>query len=279
MHYIRKLWLFMLVVLILLMLSGSTYIQKAEAQETKEMSTMNYARIAGIYQSEADILGEDDFYVIMEEPKQEEEIPQAQQQEEAIPQTQEEAVEETAVSQAEITENLKQSIKAKMANLSITQSSNLSEVIGFTEEELTFALKNAKKNGTLVIQHNEPEKMAEALGAVIAKKANEYQVNELCILGIMSVETGWFNPQKSTYLRKYNNFGGMKTKKGTAINYETWEEGIEANIKCIGANMKGNNTAKEIGSTYCPGSSTWPKQIISAMKTYKKAFETLEIAG
>lgn len=278
MHYLKKLWALVLIVIALFMFGGGTHSQAREKSAIQKADTTYYAKMAGVFQGEADIVEEDDFHVIMAMPETKKEEPQVQPQQNDTPQVQAESVKETKVSQEESEEALIKSIKEKVANLSITQSTNMSEVIGFTKEELIYALKNAvDKNGNPIIQNDQLEKMAETLGTVISKKASEYQVNELCILGIMSVETGWLNPQKSSYLRKYNNFGGMKTRKGTAIFYETWEEGIEAAIKCIRNNMKGNNTAKEIGSTYCPGSSTWPKQVVSCMTTYKKSFEGLYV--
>ena len=158
------------------------------------------------------------------------------------------------------------SIKTKLAGHNPSKTMDMSIPIGFTEEEFTYLLVNARRsNGKLIIPDAE---LAKALAKGITEVASEKPINELFSLSIMSLETGWFKHFANT-----NNFGGLKGSKGW-LSFSTQEEGIIKTAECQHKNLKGNNTAREVGASYAPpsdGNSRWVGDVLSIMKTYMQA--------
>lgn len=186
-----------------------------------------------------------------------------------------------------------QSIMEKMEAIQISNSTDMSQTFGFTEEEFIYILKNVRgKRGNLLI---EDTAMAESVAKGIIEAMDEYPVNEIFAVSVMSFESGYFT---SKLVVKYNNFGGMQNSaEGVAYHFETPEEGIRAAVKCIHSNLKGNNTANEVNETYCaPHIVTdengepiinedgqpekdvyyWARNVLSIMKSYARGISNLK---
>lgn len=139
------------------------------------------------------------------------------------------------------------SIEDKIACIEISSSTDMSQTYGFTIEELTYILQNARgKRGNLIIEDAE---VAGKVAKTIVETVVESPVNELFAVSVMSFETGYFT---STLCVKYNNVGGMKNSNtGEYFHYDTLEEGVAKDVRCIKSNMRKNNTANDINESYC----------------------------
>ena len=100
-------------------------------------------------------------------------------------------------------------------------------------------------------------------GRAFYKAQNKYGINATFLIGIANHESG---NGTSEVARKYNNVGGMKSKKGY-IKYPS----VEVCIDSIASNLKRNyidkglKTPVQISKKYCKD-PLWPKKIVSHMK-------------
>ena len=157
----------------------------------------------------------------------------------------------------------------KLSRISVSEEMDMSKPIGLTAEELEYLLNNARrKNGELFIQD---KNIIREIALAITEMVEMHPVNEIFVLAAMSFETGYFI---SNYVKIHNNFGGM-IEGGKASNFETVEEGLEAAVKCLHSNLKGNNTVYEVNETYCEPMGEngedvygWSRNVLSIMNTY-----------
>lgn len=178
-----------------------------------------------------------------------------------------------------------QSIANKMSTIKITNSTNMSQTFDFTVEELSYILRNAKgTNGKLIIEDWE---LAEIMAKTVVETVEEYPVNELFAISVMSFETGYFT---SKLVRVYNNFGGVKDPTtGDYSHFHTLEEGITATVKCLNSNLKGSKTAKAVNASYCApiievdenGEEVehvygWAENVLSIMMSYARAINSFK---
>jgi len=153
------------------------------------------------------------------------------------------------------------------SSIEISSQTDMSKPVGFTKEELQYLLQNVKNSqGDFVI---EDRSFAEELAKAIAQGVEEYPVNEFCVLGIMSFETGYFT---SWLAENHYNYGGLLKSDGTGFKFESVEEGVIATVKCIHSNLKGNNTIYDINKSYCSpidgDEFGWAKNVLIILKTY-----------
>lgn len=162
----------------------------------------------------------------------------------------------------------------KLKNIQVIEYMDMSKQLGLTVEEMEYVIKNTKKNDGESFISN--ERLVKEIAWSIVKTVEIYPINEIFVLSVMSFETGYFS---SKYVVKYNNFGGMKLN-GEPIKFETVQDGLEASVKCLNSNLKGNNTVYKINETYCEPMGEngedvygWSRNVLSIMKTYASAIE------
>ncbi len=143
----------------------------------------------------------------------------------------------------------------------ITDDMDMSQVVGFTADELYQILLNAKsENGILLV----PSEKARDIADGIIEEIEDSPINEIFAIGVMALETGHFD---SNACEKLNNFGGL-TYKGELMSFDSDKEGVKAAVKCIYKNMLKNGcTAAEINKTYCE-TDTWAEKVLSVMRVY-----------
>lgn len=155
------------------------------------------------------------------------------------------------------------SCREKLANVQITEGSDMSSVIGLNEREIKYLLLSVTKDGTN--EHlTTDETVAKELADGIVKGAEMYQVNELFAIGVIMWESGWLSNENVLY----NNVGNTKrTDKDEFMVYDTLEAGMLATVSAIRNNMKGNNTSRDIAPTYCAEipelNARWAKSTVS----------------
>lgn len=155
------------------------------------------------------------------------------------------------------------SCREKLANVQITEGSDMSTVIGLNEREVKYLLLSVKKEtgGHLTTDEN----VAKELATGIVQGAEMYQVNELFAIGVIMWESGWLTGDNALL---YNNVGNTKrTDKDEFRVYDTLEAGMLATVSAIRNNMKGNNTSSDIAPTYCcettEANEKWAKSTVS----------------
>ncbi len=162
-------------------------------------------------------------------------------------------------------DTMMKSIFKKMDNMQISTHMDLSETVGFTEEELTYLLLNLKRPDGKVVTDDKDLAICIAEGIVSTTKDNP--VNELFVLSVMSYESYYFENEGA---RTANNFSGMMDG-GKLLQYENVTEGAKKAVECIYNNMQRGTTAYDINESYCKplNDYKWAKTVISIMSTYQ----------
>lgn len=162
------------------------------------------------------------------------------------------------IEQYEAFENMKVTLQATLNTMQISGDMDMSKPIGFTAEQLQYLLE---QYGLIRNQQ-----VLNTLPTMIVETVKEYPLNELFCVGVMCLETGYF---QSALANNKHNYGGLLTSKGYQ-SFETMEEGMQETIKCIHRNLKGNNTIYEVNVTYCPpktqGDYEWSRLILNIMR-------------
>ncbi len=131
---------------------------------------------------------------------------------------------------------------------------NMAKTIGFSEEQLRYLLRNWG-------QIDDPQILA-TLPRIMESVVDDYEVNEIASIAVMSLESGYFNSGLAVYS---NNYGGLMARSGRAMSFETVSSGLEKAIKVFHSNMKGEySTLEGINSTYCT-TSTWAPKVRAIM--------------
>ena len=159
-------------------------------------------------------------------------------------------------------EEMRESLREKLDEVWVSEDADMSDVYGFTEEELKYLLINYEN----VAGDKIPTSIIDALSSEIPKLVKEYPCSELTLIAVMLHESGVFT---SDMARNKNNYSGLM-KKGKGRYYETKEQGIKASVVSFYHNMKGGNTLYDINSTYCEwdedGKYAWTPKVLSHLK-------------
>lgn len=143
-----------------------------------------------------------------------------------------------------------ESTEQKLKGCVVTSAMDTSEIIGLTEAEVEYILLSLQKETG---EHlTEDKELAKELASAIVEGSKEYKVNELFVIAVMVLETGWLTND----LVHQNNFGGQRVDETGYLSYQTPREGMLKVVSSIRRNMWGNNTPKELGQTYCRMSDT-----------------------
>ena len=171
----------------------------------------------------------------------------------------------------------------KLETLEVSKNMDISQVMGFTAEELELILLNGRDTqGNILVTDYE---LARELAESIVEAVKLYPVNEMCVISIMSFETGHFT---SSAVVKHNNYAGDKFN-GQIMHFETDAEGISKGVMYIYDNMIATGpTIRDINMRYCeidppPEEETkqeeeariykWSNKVVSVMRMYTKIRE------
>ena len=89
----------------------------------------------------------------------------------------------------------------KLETLEVSKNMDISQVMGFTADELEQILLNGRDTqGNQLITDDE---LARELAEGVIEAVKVYPVNEMCVISIMSFETGHFT---SSAVIKHNNY-------------------------------------------------------------------------
>ncbi len=180
------------------------------------------------------------------------------------------------IEEYECMEEVKFALLQKINSLAISQNLDMSKPVGFTEEEIRYLLESIG-----IVRKRNPE-IIDILPRVMIETMEEYPVNELFSIAVMSLETGYF---RSNLAVKNFNYGGMMGANGKGLKFDNMEEGLIAAIKCLHKNLKGDNTIFEVNQSYCSPSDLngdgeivgneelyhWSYQVMSIMNRYKNS--------
>lgn len=171
----------------------------------------------------------------------------------------------------------------KLETLEVSKDMDISQVMGFTAEELEQILLNGcdTQGNTLVTDCELARELAES----IVEAVKLYPVNEMCVISIMSFETGHFT---APAVVNHNNYAGDKFN-GKIMHFETDAEGISKGVMYIYDNMIATGpTIRDINMRYCEidppqeGETKqeeeeriykWSNKIVSVMRMYTKIKE------
>lgn len=145
--------------------------------------------------------------------------------------------------------------------IEISRDMDLTQTTGISREDFCQLLAEFKYDYDGFYEKN---------AGLIWDLSQTYQVNEIFICGVFALESYYGSNEKHIAA---HNYGSMMNRKGKLIQYESDEEGIEANFKLFansylnpeGKYYKGV-TLDSIGDTYCPPTTKCPSW---AGKVYK----------
>ena len=161
-------------------------------------------------------------------------------------------------------------LKKLMNKTSISTDMNFGETMGLTSNQISLLMKNVKDiRGKYSI---EDEEMIKNVSETVKNVVEEYPVNEVFVLAVMSNETGYF---KSGYVQCRNNFGGLEINDEGLV-FDNPREGIAAAVKCIRKHVSGKSNIYDINDTYCPEpvhgeQYGWAEDVLSIMNSYKNS--------
>ncbi len=155
-------------------------------------------------------------------------------------------------------EKMLKSLKKKLNAIHSSTSANITKVSKFTSEEMLFLLNNT----SIVKKSRKQSQFIERLAAELPDYCSTYKINEVVILSIMALETGYFT---SSLCVNYNNLGGLRGKR--YLHFSSISKGIKEMLRCTRniINLKGKSLNK-INNLYCPGNSSWKNAVSSIEK-------------
>ncbi len=162
--------------------------------------------------------------------------------------------------------SVEESLRKKLPSY-ISDEMDMSNSLGLTKEEMRYLLE---KSGLV-----DNQELIDKLSCVMADTVSQYEVNELFALSVMSLESGYF----SSYLAvNYHNYGGMLNSDGSAMRFDSMQEGLKEAIICQYNNLKDGGNIYDVNDTYCPpnaegntGDYEWSTLVLSIMQMYASA--------
>lgn len=146
----------------------------------------------------------------------------------------------------------------KLSDVQISFNMDVSKPTGLSKEDFVQLVTNMKYDKTGILKKN---------AACIWECCQKYNVNEIFVLGICGIESGWCSAVQH---QKAHNYSSLM-KSGKLISYLTDEQGFEAMIKLLGEkylSKKGSfyhgATIKGVGTCYC-NTTTWPNKVYKCM--------------
>lgn len=147
----------------------------------------------------------------------------------------------------------------KIEDIQISFDMDVSKTTGLSKEDFVYLVQNMKYDKTGILAKN---------AEWIWECCQTYSVNEIFVLGICGIESGWCSAKQHQNTHNYSSL----MKGGKLIPYSSDEEGFEAMIKLLGqkyltpgASLYHGATITGVGQCYC-NPTTWPKKVYTCMQ-------------
>ena len=135
---------------------------------------------------------------------------------------------------------------------------DVSKTTGLSQEDFVTLVTNMKYDRTGILEKN---------AAWIWECCQKYNVNEIFVLGICGIESGWCSAKQHQNTHNYSSL----MSGGKLIPYATDEQGFKAMIKLLGqkyltpgASLYRGATITGVGTCYC-NTTTWPGKVYKCM--------------
>lgn len=145
-----------------------------------------------------------------------------------------------------------------LSEVKISFNMDVSKTTGLSQEDFVTLVTNMKYDRTGILEKN---------AAWIWECCQKYNVNEIFVLGICGIESGWCSAKQHQNTHNYSSL----MSGGKLIPYATDEQGFEAMIKLLGqkyltpgASLYRGTTITGVGTCYC-NTTTWPGKVYKCM--------------
>lgn len=136
---------------------------------------------------------------------------------------------------------------------------DVSQPTGLSKEDFVTLVTNMKKDRTGILEAN---------AGIIWECCQKYNVNEIFVLGICGIESGWCSASQH---QKTHNYASLMSR-GRLIQYPSDVAGFEAMIQLLGqryltpgGGLYHGKTITGVGTSYCNPTS-WPQKVYTCMK-------------
>ncbi len=147
----------------------------------------------------------------------------------------------------------------KIEDVKISFDMDVSKTTGLSKEDFIYLVQNMKYDKTGILEKN---------AGWIWECCKKYSVNEIFVLGICGIESGWCSASQHQNTHNYSSL----MSHGKLISYASDEAGFEAMIKLLGqkyltpgASLYHGATITGVGQCYC-NTTTWPKKVYTCMQ-------------
>lgn len=147
----------------------------------------------------------------------------------------------------------------KLEDVKISFDMDVSKTTGLSRDDFIYLVKKIKYDKTGILEKN---------AGWIWDCCQKYNVNEIFVLGICGIESGWCSAPQH---QKTHNYSSLMSG-GKLISYATDEQGFEAMIKLLGQKYLSPNgslyhgaTITGVGKCYCNPTS-WPQKVYKCMR-------------
>ena len=146
----------------------------------------------------------------------------------------------------------------KLEDVKISFDMDVSQPTGLSKTDFVEFVKNRKYDRTGILEKN---------AEYIWEYCQKYSVNEIFVLGICGIESGWCSASQHQSTHNYSSL----MKGGKLIAYASDKDGFEAMIKLLGqkylssrGSLYHGKTITAVGRSYC-NATTWPKKVYKCM--------------
>ncbi|MBE5806419.1 MAG: hypothetical protein E7313_06950 [Clostridiales bacterium] len=146
----------------------------------------------------------------------------------------------------------------KLDDVKISFNMDVSKPTGLSQDDFVELVKNMKYDRTGILEKN---------AAWIWQCCQKYSVNEIFVLGVCGIESGWCSAKQHQVTHNYSSL----MSGGKLIPYATDEQGFEAMIKLLGqkylsprGSLYHGKTITGVGTSYC-NTTTWPGKVYKCM--------------
>ena len=146
----------------------------------------------------------------------------------------------------------------KLEDLKISFDMDVSQPTGLSKSDFVELVKKMKYDRTGILEKN---------AEYIWEYCQKYSVNEIFVLGICGIESGWCSASQHQSTHNYSSL----MKGGKLIAYASDKDGFEAMIKLLGqkylssrGSLYHGKTITAVGRSYC-NATTWPKKVYKCM--------------
>ena len=147
----------------------------------------------------------------------------------------------------------------KLEDVKISFDMDVSKTTGLSKEDFISLVQNMKYDKTGILAKN---------AGWIWECCQKYSVNEIFVLGICGIESGWCSAPQHQNTHNYSSL----MSGGKLIAYPSDEAGFEAMIKLLGEKYLSPNgslyhgaTITGVGRCYCNPTS-WPQKVYTCMQ-------------